>query len=75
MIVHFENQVALLGNFEIKVGQFSVDEKGVDINDEGDNYIGLMGNLEKGPPINVIISKEIFNNMKDVFNGKKAKEI
>ncbi len=71
VVVQFEEQMALIGHFEIKVGELSVTDHGTNIKDGGNNWIGLLGNLEDGPPINVIISKEIFGYMKKVYeNGE-----
>lgn len=67
VVIDFEDNIALFGNFEIKIGQLFFSEKGCDLVPAGDNYIGLMGNLDDGPPINIIISKEIFGYMKEVF--------
>lgn len=69
VVVQFEEQMALIGNFEIKVGGIAIAEGGTNITDGSKEFIGLLGNLEDGPPINVIISKEIFGYMRDVFDS------
>ena len=71
VVVQFEEQMALVGNFEIKVGDMSIVEGGANIKDGSKEFIGLLGNLDGGPPINVIISKEIFGYMKDVFDSEE----
>ena len=71
VVVQFEDNIALVGNFEIKTGMVDVSENGNDLSGDGKEFIGLMGNLEKDcPPISVIISKEIFELMKEVWDKK-----
>lgn len=70
VVVQFEDKIALLGHFEIKTGAWSTSKGGLDL--EGDNieFIGLLGNLDEGTPINVLISKEIFEHMKVVYERR-----
>ena len=69
VVVQFEKNFALIGTFEIKVGELVVAKGGADIKAGNKEYIALLGNLEDGPAINVIISKEVFGYMKDVFDS------